>query len=41
MKIAKSGLELMEICKEHHISLSEYAIAREVEDKGASQFSSC
>lgn len=34
MKIAKSGLELMEICKEYNISLSEYAIAREVEDKG-------
>ena len=37
MKIAKSGLELMEICKEHHISLSEYAIEREVEDKGVTR----
>ena len=37
MKIAKSGLELMEICKEHHISLSEDAIAREVEDKGVTR----
>ncbi|MDU6854723.1 MAG: L-serine ammonia-lyase, iron-sulfur-dependent, subunit alpha [Zhenhengia sp.] len=37
MRIAKSGLELIEICKEHHISLSEYAIAREVEDKGVTR----
>ena len=37
MRIAKSGLELIEICKEHHISLSEYAIAREIEDKGVTR----
>lgn len=37
MRIAKSGLELIEICKEHHISLSEYAITREIEDKGVTR----
>lgn len=31
MKIAKSGEELLEICKEENISLSEYAIRKEVE----------
>ena len=34
MKIAKSGEELIALCKEMEISLSEYAIAREMEDKG-------
>lgn len=34
MKIAKSGEELIAVCKEMEISLSEYAIAREMEDKG-------
>lgn len=34
MKIAKSGQELIELCNEHNITLSEYAIAREMEDKG-------
>lgn len=33
MDIAKSGEELIRICMENSISLSEYAILREVEDK--------
>lgn len=33
MKIAKSGQALIDICKENNISLSEYAIMREIEDK--------
>ena len=37
MKIAKSGAELINICEENHISLSEYAIAREMESKGLSR----
>ncbi|MBE6023842.1 MAG: L-serine ammonia-lyase, iron-sulfur-dependent, subunit alpha [Cellulosilyticum sp.] len=37
MKLAKSGAELIHICKENNISLSEYAIAREMEDKGFSR----
>lgn len=32
--IAKSGIELLEICEKHNISLSEYAIKCEVEEKG-------
>jgi L-serine dehydratase len=32
--LAKSGLELLEICEKHNISLSEYAIRCEVEEKG-------
>ena len=34
MKIAKSGEELIKICEKFNMSLSEYAIAREMEDKG-------
>lgn len=37
MKIAKSGKELINICKENNISLSQYAIMREMEDKGISR----
>ena len=37
MKLAKSGVELIHICKENNLSLSEYAIAREMEDKGTSR----
>lgn len=37
MKIAKSGTELIQICKEHHISLSDYAIEREMEDREVSR----
>ena len=37
MKLARSGVELINICKENNISLSEYAIAREMEDKGLSR----
>ena len=37
MKLAKSGVELITICTENNISLSEYAIAREMEDKGLSR----
>ena len=33
MKIAKSGEELIAVCEEMKISLSEYAIAREMEEK--------
>ena len=32
--IAKTGVELLEICEKHNISLSEYAIRCEVEEKG-------
>jgi L-serine dehydratase len=32
--IAKTGEELLEVCKKYHISLSEYAIRFEVEEKG-------
>lgn len=32
--IAKTGEELLEICEKHNISLSEYAIRCEVEEKG-------
>ena len=32
--IAKSGIELLEICEKHNISLSEYAIRFEIEEKG-------
>ena len=32
--LAKSGAELLEICEKHNISLSEYAIRCEVEEKG-------
>lgn len=32
--IAKSGIELLEICDKHNISLSEYAIRCEMEEKG-------
>lgn len=34
MKLAKSGVELINICTENNISLSDYAIAREIADKG-------
>lgn len=37
MKLAKSAVELIEVCKENNLSLSEYAIAREMEDKGLSR----
>lgn len=37
MKIAKSAVELIAICEENNISLSEYAITREMEDKGVSK----
>ena len=37
MKLARSGAELITICKENNISLSEYAIAREIEDRGLSR----
>ena len=32
--IAKTGVELLELCEKHNISLSEYAIRCEVEEKG-------
>ncbi len=34
MKLARSGEELIKVCAENNISLSEYAIAREMADKG-------
>ncbi|MBE6051031.1 MAG: L-serine ammonia-lyase, iron-sulfur-dependent, subunit alpha [Clostridium sp.] len=37
MKIAKSGEELLEICKEENISLSEYAIRYEMESRDISR----
>lgn len=37
MKIANSGQELIEICKEEQITLSEYAIRKEIESKGISR----
>ena len=37
MKLAKSAVELIEVCKENNLSLSEYAIAREMEDKRLSR----
>ncbi len=37
MKIAKSGEELLEICKEENISLSEYAIRYEMENRDISR----
>lgn len=37
MRIANSGKELIEICKEEGISLSEYAIRKEMEIKGVSR----
>ena len=37
MKLARSGAELITICKENNISLSEYAIAREMEDRDLSR----
>ena len=37
MKIAKSGEELIAVCEEMKISLSEYASAREMEDKGVTR----
>lgn len=33
MDIARSGLQLLEICEKENISLSEYAIRREMEDR--------
>ena len=33
--IARTGVELLELCNKHNISLSEYAIRCEVEEKGA------
>lgn len=35
--LAKTGMELLEICEKHNISLSEYAIRYEVEEKGLSR----
>ena len=32
--IARTGVELLEICEKYNISLSEYAIRCEVEEKG-------
>ncbi len=32
--LARTGEELLKICKENNISLSEYAIRCEVEEKG-------
>lgn len=37
MDIARSGEELIKICKENSISLSEYAIRREMEDRDVSR----
>ena len=37
MEIAKSGALLIKLCKENNISLSEYAILREMEDKEVSR----
>ena len=37
MRIANSGKEMVEICKEEGISLSEYAIRKEIEIKGVSR----
>lgn len=37
MKIARSATEMIEICKENNIPLSEYAIRREMEDKEVSR----
>ena len=37
MDIARSGEELLKICQEENISLSEYAIRYEIEDKGISR----
>ena len=37
MDIARSGEELIKICEENSISLSEYAIRREMEDKDVSR----
>lgn len=37
MRIANSGLEMVRICKEEGISLSEYAIRKEMEIKGISR----
>ena len=34
MIVARSGEELLKICEEENISLSEYAIRLEMEDKG-------
>ncbi len=37
MKLATSAEEMIQICNEHHITLSEYAIQREMEDKSVSR----
>ena len=37
MDIARSGEELIKICEENSISLSEYAIRREIEDRDVSR----
>ena len=37
MQVAKSAQEMIEICKENNISLSEYAIQREMADRGVSR----
>ena len=37
MDIARSGEELIKICEENSISLSEYAIRREMEDRDLSR----
>ena len=40
MNIAKSGKELINICQKEQISLSEYAIRKEVEAKGCLLYTS-
>lgn len=37
MRVAKSAIEMIEICEEMKITLSEYAIRREMEDRGVSR----
>ena len=37
MDIARSGEDLLRICEEEKISLSEYAIRREMEDRDVSR----
>ncbi|MDO5294865.1 MAG: L-serine ammonia-lyase, iron-sulfur-dependent, subunit alpha, partial [bacterium] len=37
MNIARTGLELIEICREENITLAEYAIRQEMEAKGATR----
>ena len=35
--LARTGEELLELCDKHNISLSEYAIRCEVEEKGSTR----